>query len=64
VPEASGQTDEGAAVWWDNVTGHNVVNASGAGLFPIGAAVRAAATGDTTCRVRLSGIPVAAVAGA
>ena len=62
LPKAS-QILEGAAVWWDNATGHNVVNASGGGLFPIGVAVREAGTNDTTVRVRLSGIPVTAVAG-
>lgn len=63
LPKASGQINAGALVWWDNVTGHNVVNASSAGLFPIGVAVVEAGTGEATVRVRLSGIPVAAVAG-
>jgi hypothetical protein len=40
---------------------HNVANAGE--LFPIGVAVRAAGSRDRTCRVRLSGIRVAAVAG-
>ena len=63
LPKASGQILEGAAVWWDNTTGHKVVNASAGGLFPIGVAVREAGTNDTTVRVRLSGIPVTSVAG-
>jgi class 3 adenylate cyclase len=44
-----------AIVWWDATTGHNVVNASAIGLFPVGVAVRAAGSSDTTGRVRLSG---------
>jgi predicted RecA/RadA family phage recombinase len=62
LPKASGQINEGAAVWWDT-DDSNVVNASGAGLYPIGVAVAAAGSSDTTARVRLSGIPVAAVPG-
>lgn len=62
-PKASGEINAAAPVWWDATTNHNVVNASSAGLFPIGVAVEHAATGDATVRVRLSGIPVAAVAG-
>ena len=60
LPKASGQILEGAAVWWDTSPG-NVINATAAGAYPIGVAVRAAGTDDTTCRVRLSGIPVTAV---
>ena len=63
LPKASGQILEGARVWWDNVTGHNVVNALSAGLFPIGVAVKAAGTSDATVRVRLDGIATAAVPG-
>jgi len=55
-----GQINAGAAVFFDNVTGHNVVNASGAGLFPLGVAVKAAGTNDATVRVRLNGVAVAA----
>jgi predicted RecA/RadA family phage recombinase len=62
LAKSGGQIDEGAAVWWDTTTS-DVANASGAGLFPIGVAVKAAGTNDATVRVRLSGIPVAAVAG-
>jgi predicted RecA/RadA family phage recombinase len=63
LPKAApGAINEGAIVWFDNTTNHNVVNASATGMFPIGVAVRAAGSSDTTCRVRLSGIPVAAVA--
>lgn len=62
LPKATGAINEGAIVWFDNVTNHNVANASATGLFPIGVAVAAAGSSDATCRVRLSGIPVAAVA--
>lgn len=62
LPKASGQVNEGAAVWWSTTTS-DVVNASGAGLYPIGAAVAGAGTNDATVRVRLSGVPVAAVPG-
>jgi predicted RecA/RadA family phage recombinase len=50
----------GASVWW-STTDKNVKNASASGLFPIGVAVRAAGTSDTTCRVRLNGVATAAV---
>jgi predicted RecA/RadA family phage recombinase len=60
LPKATGQINAGAAVFFDNVTGHNVVNASGAGLFPLGVAVKAAGTNDATVRVRLNGVAVAA----
>jgi predicted RecA/RadA family phage recombinase len=62
LPKAAGEINEGATVWWSTTTS-DVANASGAGLFPIGVAVRHAATGDATVRVRLSGIPTAAAAG-
>jgi len=62
LPKASGQINEGAAVGW-STTDHNVKNATGAGLYPIGVAVRGAGSSDTTVRVRLSGVPVAAVGG-
>jgi predicted RecA/RadA family phage recombinase len=63
LPKASGQINEGAAVWFDDTTRHAIVNASAAGVFPIGVAVQSAGTNDATCRVRLSGIPVTAVPG-
>jgi predicted RecA/RadA family phage recombinase len=59
LPKAAGQILEGAAVWWDTSPG-NVINATAAGAYPIGVAVRAAGTDQTTCHVRLSGIPVMA----
>ena len=59
LPKASGQINEGAQVWWETSPG-NVVNATQAGAFPIGVAVRAAGTNDATVRVRLSGVPVVA----
>jgi predicted RecA/RadA family phage recombinase len=63
LPKAAGQITEGQRVWFDNTTNHNVVNASAAGLFAIGAAVKGAGTNDTTVRVRLDGVAVAAVPG-
>jgi predicted RecA/RadA family phage recombinase len=60
--KASGQINAGAQVWLDN-SAHNVVNASSVGLYPLGAAVEAAGSSDTTVLVRLSGIPVTAVPG-
>jgi predicted RecA/RadA family phage recombinase len=62
LSKASGQINAGAAVWWDTSPG-NVVNATQAGAFPIGVAVKAAGTNDATCRVRLSGVPVVAAGG-
>jgi predicted RecA/RadA family phage recombinase len=62
LPKATGAITESAIVWWDNTTNHNVVAASAAGLFPIGVAVQAAGSSDATVRVRLSGVPAAAVA--
>lgn len=62
LPKASGQINEGAAVWWNTTTG-DVANASSAGLFPIGVAVKGAGTNDATVRVRLNGVAVAAVPG-
>jgi hypothetical protein len=48
--KASGQINKGTTVWW-STTDHNAKNATDAGLYPIGV------------RVRLSGVPVAAVGG-
>ncbi len=64
LPKASGVINEGAAVWF-NATSGEIENASGAGLYPIGtcAQVGGAGTNDATVNVKLSGIPVAAVAG-
>src|SRR5262249_49374533 len=59
LPKAAGQILEGAAIRWDTSPG-NVINAPAAGAYPVGVAVRGAATDDATCRVRLSGIPVVA----
>ena len=56
------RANAGAIVWFDN-TNHNIVNASSAGLFPIGVAVTHAAINDATVRVRLNGVAVSAVAG-
>ena len=56
LPKATGAIDVGAKVWWDATVGNNVVNASGAGYWPIGCAVAAAGANDTTCLVRLDGV--------
>jgi Uncharacterized conserved protein (DUF2190) len=60
LPQTTGQINEGAAVW-SSTTDPNVKNPTGAGLYPIGVAVRGAGSSDTTGRVRLSGVPVVAV---
>ena len=62
LPKASGQILEGARVWF-NATSGEIENASGAGLYPVGVAVRLAGTNDASVRVRLDGVAVAAVAG-
>jgi Uncharacterized conserved protein (DUF2190) len=49
----------GASVWWSTAD-KNIKNASATGLWPIGVAVRAAGTSDTSCRVRLNGVAMAA----
>ena len=59
LPKGSGQITEGAAVWW-NATNSEIANATGLGLFPVGVAVRAAGSSETTVLVRLSGVPVVA----
>jgi hypothetical protein len=57
--KVSGQINQGADVWW-NASNQSVANATGAGFFAIGFAVRAAGSDDATCRVRPSEIPVVA----
>ena len=59
LPKASGQITEGARDWWSTPDG-NIKNATGAGLFPIVTAVKAAVTSDTTVLVRLDGVAVVA----
>ena len=59
LPKAAGQILEGAVIRWDTSPG-NVINSTTADAYPIGVAVRGAATDDATYRVRLSGIPVVA----
>jgi predicted RecA/RadA family phage recombinase len=59
LPKASGQINEGAAVWW-NATNGEVSNVTGSGFYPIGVAVRAAGSSAATVRVRLSGVPTVA----
>lgn len=62
MKKASGQILEGGRVWF-NATSGEIENASGAGLFPVGVAVRLAGSSDATARIRLDGVAVAAVAG-
>ena len=62
LPKATGAILVGAAVFWD-ASAKNVVNASGAGLYPIGCATVAAGSSDATCLVRLDGVATAAVPG-
>jgi predicted RecA/RadA family phage recombinase len=59
LPKAIGQINEAARVWWSTADG-NVKNATGTGLWPIGVAVKAASSTDTTVRVRLNGVAVVA----
>lgn len=61
VKKASGQILPHAAVWFDTEVG--IVNASAPGAFPVGAAIAGAATDADEVVIRLSGVPVAAVAG-
>jgi predicted RecA/RadA family phage recombinase len=58
LPKATGALNLGAAVSWDNVA-HNVVSPA-SGKFPLGVAVKAAGSSDTTVRVRLNGVATAA----
>jgi hypothetical protein len=51
-----------AAIRWDSSPG-NVINAPVAGAYPIGVAVRGAATEDATCRAGLSNLPVMTASG-
>ena len=62
LPKASGAILIGAQVFWD-ASAKNVVNASSAGLYPLGCATVAAGANDTTCIVRLNGVAVTAVSG-
>jgi predicted RecA/RadA family phage recombinase len=59
LKKASGQINEAASVWW-NATNGEIANVTGSGFYPIGVAVKAAGSSDTTVRVRLSGVPVVA----
>lgn len=54
LPKATGAITQGALVYWDN-TAKNVTTTSTSNTL-IGAAVVAAASGDTTAIVRLNGI--------
>jgi predicted RecA/RadA family phage recombinase len=53
---------QGAPVWWDD-TAKVIKGASAAGLYPVGVATEGAAADAPSVRVRLSGVPVAAVPG-
>ena len=59
APKTSGAIGEGAPVCW-NATGSHVINASATGVYSISVAAGAAGSNDAACRVRLSGISVAA----
>ena len=60
LPKATGAAiNEGAKVWWSTADG-DVKAATASGLFPIGTAVKAAGSADTTVRVRLDGVAMAA----
>jgi predicted RecA/RadA family phage recombinase len=53
LPKATGAITAGAKVYWDN-TAFNVTTTSSSNTL-IGAAVQAAASGDATARIKLSG---------
>jgi predicted RecA/RadA family phage recombinase len=57
-----GAIAQGAPVWWDD-TAKVIKGASAAGLYPVGVATEGAAADAPSVRVRLSGVPVAAVPG-
>ena len=60
LPKATGAAiNEGARVWW-STTDKNVKAASATGLWPIGTAVKAAGSADTSVRVRLNGVAMVA----
>ena len=54
LPKASGAITQGAKVYWDN-TAKNVTTTVGTNTL-IGCAIIAAAVGDATVRVRLTGV--------
>ncbi len=56
LPKATGAITVGAKVYWDNTAKNVTTTASGNSL--IGVAAAAAASGDTTVRVRLNGTSV------
>lgn len=60
LPKPAGAINEGVRLWWNNTT-KQVATASAAGLFPIGVAAAAAASGATTVEVALDGIATVAV---
>ena len=62
IDEGRGQSSK-ARRYGGTLDDGNVVNATGAGAFPIGMAVKAAGSNDATCRVRLDGVAAAAVPG-
>lgn len=53
LPKASGAITQGAKVYWDDT--NKVVTGTASGNTLIGVAVKAAASGDATVRVRLNG---------
>jgi predicted RecA/RadA family phage recombinase len=62
LPKQAGAIDQGAPVWWDGENGV-IKSASAAGLYPVGVATEGATNDAPAVRVRLSGVPVTAVAG-
>lgn len=56
LPKATGITfSQGAAAYWSDAE-YSMVAANSGNSYLVGAAVKAALTGDTTVRVRLNGI--------
>ena len=60
LAKSAGVIAEGAIVWFDT-SGATVENATSAGLYAIGVAVKAALDADATVNVRLDGAAVVAV---
>lgn len=64
LPKAPSQAwNQGARIMWDNTVNQRASNATTAGFFPIGIAVRAVGSGanETTGRVRLNGVSTVAL---
>lgn len=64
LPKAPSQAwNQGARIMWDNTVNQRASNATTAGFFPIGVAVRAvgAGAGEIVGRVRLNGVATVAL---